>query len=403
MEATILVANSYWEERRYTEAISAFTVLWNTFTRQTKQYKQFQDTTFVQNLYDRYYQSLEATQTEWETLHRVTKEFRATCQATFGAQSSIALSATKTLARVTSQSSKHEEEALSYYEEAHKATSSSNSFSKEESSELKHTMAKMYKRRITSSSSASSETVARAAGVYQEQLSESRSQYGYAHQSTLTNLREFAMLQVRQQKTDVAMWELQTAVTEINTKSMSDEKMLESAQSIAQTYQMCQKQQECVELIQELHRQLIAKEKRKSSKFSFDLTSCSSASLVFLAGLEYNIRTDTSLTFSEILSDIIAENVYFEQFRRVMKQRSGLDKIVMAAAPLRYFLIRRNRKDMAQSLEEQIVQLFIQRDTADLKLLSQDSPRIFILGILDHLGARKTVNFVRAVILASNK
>ncbi|RMY02353.1 hypothetical protein D0868_08011 [Hortaea werneckii] len=403
MEATILVANSYWEERRYTEAISAFTVLWNTFTRQAKQYKQFQDTTFVQNLYDRYYQSLEATQTEWETLHRVTKEFRATCQATFGAQSSIALSATKTLARVTAQSSKHEEEALSYYEEAHKATSSSDSSSKEESSELKHTMAKMYKRRITSSSSASSETVARAASVYQEQLAESRSQYGYAHQSTLTNLREFAMLQVRQQKTEVAMRELQTAVTEINTKSMSDEKMLESAQSIAQTYQMCQKQQECVKLIQELHRQLIAKEKLKNSKFSFDLTSCSSASLVFLAGLEYNIRTDTSLTFSEILSDIIAENVYFEQFRRVMKQRSGLDKIVMAAAPLRYFLIRRNRKDMAQSLEEQIVQLFIQRDTADLTLLSQDSPRIFILGILDHLGARKTVNFVRAVILASNK
>lgn len=403
MEATMLVANSYWEERRYTEAISAFTVLWNTFTRQTKQYKQFQDTVFVQNLYDRYYQSLEATQTDWETLHRVTKEFRATCQAAFGAQSAIAIKATKTLARVTSYSQKHEEEAISYYEEALKSTSSSGSSSKEESNELKQTLAKSYKRRITSSSNASSETIARAAGVYQEQLAESRSQHGYAHQSTLTNLREFAMLQVRQQKTDVAMRELQTAVSEINTKSMSDEKMLESAQSIAQTYQACQQQQQCVELVQELHRQLIAKDKRKSSKFSFDLTSCSSASLVFLAGLEYNIRTDTSLTFSEILSDTIAENIYFEQFRRVMKQRSGLDKIVIAAAPLRHFLLRRNRKDMAQSLEEQIVQLFIQRDTADLKLMSQQSPRIFIVSILDHLGARKTTNFVRAVILASNK
>ena len=97
------------------------------------------------------------------------------------------------------------------------------------------------------------------------------------------------------------------------------------------------------------------------------------------------------------------ESIAYHNYRTVMSKRSGLDKIVMAAAPLRYFLVRRNRKDMAQTLEEQIVQLFIQRDTADLKLLSQESPRVFIVSILDHLGSRKTTNFVRAVILASNK
>ena len=181
--------------------------------------------------------------------------------------------------------------------------SSSESSSKEESSEVKQTLAKFYKRRITQNSSVSSETIERAASVYKEQLAESRSYYGYAHQSTLSNLHEFAMLQVRQQKSEVAMRELQTAVAEINTQSTSDEQMLESAKSIAQTYQACQQQQQCVELVQELHRQLIAKEKRKNSKFSFDLTKSSSASLVFLAGLEYNIRTDTGVTFSEILSD----------------------------------------------------------------------------------------------------
>ncbi|KAK5132576.1 hypothetical protein LTR08_008835 [Meristemomyces frigidus] len=180
------------------------------------------------------------------------------------------------------------------------------------------------------------------------------------------------MFQCHQQRTDAAIREIHTAVVEINIKETSDEKMLESAASIALTFHSCQ-------LVQH------------------------SASLVFLAGLEFNIRSNTSLTLSEVLSAIIAEHVYYEGFRRVMKARSGLDKIVMAAAPFRYFLLHRNRRDIAQSLEEQTVQLFIQRVTVDLKSPSQGSPRISIVGIPDHLGNRKTANLVRAVILASNR
>lgn len=400
IDAVILVATSYWEERRYTEAITSFTLLWNTFVKKTKEYKQFSDASFVQRLYERYAQSLEATQAEWDTLYRVTKQYQETCVTAFGAESAIYVSATLTLARVAESSEKHLDEAITLFETASKSKSKSST--KEDSVEIRRTVTKLYKRRITSSSSASSESVTKAVSVYQEQLAESKSQYGYAHSSTLNSLRELVMLQCRQQKTDVAVKEMITAVSEIITKETSDEKMLESASSIASMFQASQQTQPCTELVQELHRQLIAKEKRKSSKYTFDLTSSSSASLVFLAGLEYNIRSNTSLTFSEILSDIIAEHVYYEQFRRTMKARSGLDKIVMVAAPLRHFLLQRNRKDLAQSLEEQIVQLFIQRDTADLKLLSNESPKIFIVGILDHLGNRKLTNFVRAVILASN-
>lgn len=400
MEATILVANSYWEERRYTDAVTIFTVLWNTFVAKTKQYKQFSDTTFVRNLYERYYQCLEATQADWETLYRVTKQYRETCLKSFGASSALTISATVAMARITQSNEKHAEEAIAWFEDLSK--SSSTTSSKEESSSVRQTLATLYKRRITTQSSVSSETLTRAVSIYQEQLVESRSQYGYAHSSTLSSLREVVMLLSRQSKTDVAIKEIHTAVAEIVTKETSDEKMLECAVSIAQTFQSCQQVQQCVELVQELHRQLVAKETRKSSKFNFDLTSSSSAALVFLAGLEFNIRSNMSLTLSDFLSDIIAEHIYYEQFRRVMKARSGLDKILMAAAPLRYFLLHRHREDLARSLEEQIVHLFIQRDTADLKLLSQGSPRIFIVGILEHLGNRKTANFVRAVILASN-
>ena len=272
----------------------------------------------------------------------------------------------------------------------------------QQSSELRQTLATLYKRRITSGSSASSETITRAASVYQEQLSESKNQYGYAHSSTLSNLREFSILQCRQQKTDVAIEELHIAVAETITKETSEETMLEVATSIAHTFKACQLVQSCTELIQELHFQLVAKEKRKSSRFAFDLTSCGSASLVFLANLEYTMRSESSYTFSEILSNIIAEHVYFERFRYVLKARSGLAKVVIAAAPLRHHLKQRDRKGLALLLEEQVVDLFVKLDTANLSLMSAKSPHIFIIGILKHLGNRRTVDFVGTVVLASN-
>jgi len=224
---------------------------------------------------------------------------------------------------------------------------------------------------------------------------------GYAHLSTLRTLHEYAMLQCRQQKTESASRELQTAVTEIVTKTSSEEKLMQSAKSIAETFQACELRTQCEEIISELHFQLIAKEKSKSSKF--DLTSTSVTSLVFLASLEYYSQVTTHLTLSEIMADIVAEHIYYENFRRVMHAKSGLDKIVIAAAPLRYFLLRRSRKALVESLERQVVQIFEKRDTADMKLMTKESPRIFIVAIFEHLGSRKTADFVRAVILASNR
>ncbi|KAJ9627257.1 hypothetical protein H2203_003719 [Taxawa tesnikishii (nom. ined.)] len=103
------------------------------------------------------------------------------------------------------------------------------------------------------------------------------------------------------------------------------------------------------------------------------------------------------------MSNISAESVYYENFRRVMVVNDSLEKVLVAAAPLRHFLLRMNRKDMVSSVEDQIVQLYAKRYIEDVQLMSKDSPRTFIVGILDYLANHKTADFVRAVILASNK
>lgn len=36
MEATIIVAESYWEERRYSDAVAAYGIIWSTFVHNSK-------------------------------------------------------------------------------------------------------------------------------------------------------------------------------------------------------------------------------------------------------------------------------------------------------------------------------------------------------------------------------
>jgi hypothetical protein len=90
------------------------------FVLKTKEYKQFTEGSFVQTLYERYFQCLEETGVSWSILHKTTKEYRETSLAVFGAESLIVAEATLSLARVTQRSEEHASEAISWYEQASK-------------------------------------------------------------------------------------------------------------------------------------------------------------------------------------------------------------------------------------------------------------------------------------------
>jgi hypothetical protein len=400
MDAIIIVSNSYWEDRRFAEAVTVFAVLWNTFIHKSKEYKQFTDTTFVQKLYERYTQCLEETRANWEALYKVTKEYRETVIKSFGAETTITAEATLSLARVAQRSESHSSEAISLYENV----SSSSASTSTSITEIKQTLSSLYVHQIASQSSSTvtSESIERATSIQLEHFTEARSKYGYSHESSLSHLRELTSLYVRQKKVDLAVKELTTAIVEINSKETSSEKLIQSASSIAATYHAASLVQRCSEIVEELHRQIIAKDTQNVSKFSFDLTKTSRSSLIFLATLEYHIRKDLSITFSEIMASIVSEAVLYEQFRQSLQANEGIRKLLLVAAPLRSFLIQQHRQSLADLVAEEIVKLFINRETSKLGMLSKDSPRIFIIAILEHLG-HKHKDFNRAVILATNE
>lgn len=307
LEAIIIVTTTYWEDRRYSEAVTIYKVLWNTFVRHTKEHTQFSEVKFAQTLYERYYQCLEETKASFSEIHAVTEQYRETVIAVFGAESTVAIEATLSLAQVAQRSEEHASEAIALYEAV--SQSSKTVTTRTSHAEINQALSSLYVRQLQSSSSSSlkSETVQRALSMSESQFQESTRSYGYSHETSLTRLRELSSLYTRQQKTDVAVKQISTAVSEIITKEKSSQKQIESAASIASTFRSIEQTSTAHSLVQELHRQICAKDTRYASKWSFDLTKVDRTSLAFLASLQYNLRKDLSITFAEIMADLTME------------------------------------------------------------------------------------------------
>jgi tetratricopeptide (TPR) repeat protein len=402
LDAIIVVTTTYFEDRRFAEAVGIYRVLWKTFVTKTKEHKVFSDAKSVQILYEHFYLCLEETKANWLELFQITKEYRETVTAVFGTESSIAVESTLSLAQVAQRSEEHAAEAITLYEDV--SNRSKTAMMRTSVADINQALSSLYIKQLQSSSSSNlkAETVSRALQMSESQLNDSTRQNGYSHESSLIHLRELSVLYNRQNKTDLAMKQLSTAVAEIVKHEKSSHKQIESATSLASTFRSIEQVNTAQSLVQELHRQICAKDTRYASKWSFDLTKSNRTSLAFLAALQYNLRKDPSITFGEIMANLTMEYLYFEQFHQKLIDNESLTNILLAAAPLRWFLHHNGQEEMITVVEEQAVSLFVKRDAQDLNTLSKESPRIFIIGIMDHLGNGRNKSFNHSVILASN-
>lgn len=400
IDAIILVTDTYWEDRRYAEAVPLYRVLWNTFIKETKQHKIFGNTDFVERLYGNFYHCLEKTTASYESLFQVSKQYRETCVSTFGANSSIAMNASLSLAQVAQQSTDHATTAIYLYEALQKMKYTTSTTT---SNEISQAISSLYSHQLQSSSNLSSETLSHAISTALTRLEETASKNGYSHPETLSQMKELSLLYYKQNKTESAVKLLTTAVSDIVSQETSSQKLIEAAASIASTFNAIQQTSTGNNLVQELHRQICAKDNQGAAKWSFDLTKVDRSALSFLASMQYNLRSDLSITFAEIMADITMEYLYFEKFLKTLRNNDSLANILHAAAPLRWFLTRNKKHEMIPVVEDQAVALFTKRDTKSLDILSKDAPRLFIVGILDHLGNGRNRNFNRSVIASSNE
>ena len=403
LDAIIIVATSYWDDGRYSDAVPMFKVLFNTFIQKPKEQPQFAQADFVQSVYSRYYSCLEQTGARFDNLYQVTTSYRTTCISVFGAQASITVQATLALARIAYSSESHMSEALNLYEETSRQTGST-----EHKSEIQRALSTLYTRQVITQSSTSvkSETIESARIRSAQQYESSISKFGYSHQSTLSRLHEVALLYHRQNKSETAAKELIKASKEIIMKETSSMKMVEAAESIVQSFQASQTNEYCKKFILELYRQIVSKDASQASAWGFDLTKSGRSALSFVAAME--CRLDTSLSFSQTMAELTVLMVYFEEYRSVVRSNSSLQVILTTASTLRAFLVKTRRHDQATALDQEIASIFVSRDGSKMKLLSNSSARILMVAIMEYLGAHKTPSshpqaqhFIKAVLLAS--
>lgn len=401
LEALEIVAATYWTDGRYHDAVACYRVIWNTLVKEPKQHAKFSQATFVQQLYERYYMCLERTSARYETLYQVTKQYHSTTVVIFGEQSEVTTRAMLSLARVSSTNEQHHSEARSLYERISKTSSSTFVHL----AEVQTALTVFFTREIIraqTSTTVSSETLESAQSRSLTEYRSSVSKFGYSSTSTLSTLHQTAVLYYKQGKTDVVTKELTTATTEIITKETSSSKLIEAAESIVTTFQVTKTTTYLETMIAEIHRQVICKDTTNSKSWGFDLTKYGRGVLPFLAALIVRSSVDTTISFSNVMADLLTELFYFDEYRHMVHSNASLQAILLSASALRAFLLRIHRHDAVASLDKDVAAVFIARDGSKLKLLSKESARLFMVAIMEYLGVHRRSPFVRAVVLASN-
>jgi tetratricopeptide (TPR) repeat protein len=400
-ESLLIVASELLGQGQYFETREYWTTLFNTL-RHPNINPKLQEQGFVKSVYERYTQCLRMTHAGLHVIHDVTVQYRSICQTRFGATASITIQSTNILLEICRQSKRYEAEAVQLCEQLLSTQSSEVDIDKEE---LQAILDAHYEEQYTSIASASaksisSEQIQRVITIRKERLSTLRSTYGWAHETSLSEMKELVSLYIKRREVQTAVALLQEAALQIVLKETSATLLAASAQTIASNYISIGQFQRAKELSEELYRKIVVKETGATDPV---LPYGGRQSLVFLTHFQYTLREqrEFSLTVNDIHSALCAEYVYFERYRSETRSKSStLDTIVGTAARLYGLLRVRNQVSTAARLVEDLANFFVTSQKERVHM-SFGEARIFIGTLLDYFSMYTTKNFLRSVAIAS--
>ncbi|PWY65638.1 hypothetical protein BO94DRAFT_338846 [Aspergillus sclerotioniger CBS 115572] len=403
-EPLVIVATELWNQGRYSDAVHYFRIIFTTFLNQPKQSPKFQDQTFVREIFSRYTHCLRSVRTEFTVLHQVTVDYHAKVKAVFSATASISLQATLTLAKLCQESKQYELQAITLYEELLKSKSEELDLQ-----EISSTLDAIYEEQAaivtsTKSESVSTAQVERAVKVLRKRISTVRKTHGWAHEESLSKMKEMVTFYAERNETETVVQELKEATVQILSSETSSTRLIAAASTIASSYIASNQVQKATELTQEIYRQIVMKDTANAKSVQFDLASKERQSLTFLAQLEYSLRRSSSTTITEILAALTTEYVYFEEFRSQLKSKtSSIHTVSVSTARLYHFLVANNRQTAAARVFDDFVDYFVATEGKRVKLTEPAQVRIFAETILRHFSSHRSDDFVRSIGITSNE
>lgn len=234
-------------------------------------------------------------------------------------------------------------------------------------------------------------TIERAVKVVLERFNAVKVIYGCSHSETLTVLRELVLLYLKLESHAMVVGLLLETTIEIIKKEKHSKILHEAAKTMGFIYIACGMVDQGHEMIHEMRLQIITGS-ASSNKSSFKLDkSIGKVCYVFLVTFEQIIRGQMTVSYSEIMADLLTETILYESFTRCINNKSHTEVILARAASLRAFLISRKRKVQIEVLEYQAHEIFVKKWDSTLKARSEIS-LIFCIGLLEELGRHDTHN-----------
>ncbi|KAI8626992.1 hypothetical protein F5Y19DRAFT_443931 [Xylariaceae sp. FL1651] len=400
LRALTIMAEYYYETQRYAESLVYLKSIIATFCQFGTKYKYFQAIAFVQKTFERYYRVIEETQVEIHEHIKILKEIREACSKFYGESSEISLSVTMTLAEVCTKSEKYQFEAVSYYEQImkHSTTVSTTTVKRSQS-----VLRSLYVKQITSTSSSTTvtkETLEKATTMTLERYVEIKKTHSCTHESTLTTLKELVVLYQKQNKVELAIKELQSLVAQCILTVSSSKELIETARSIASIY-VGTYASYGFQLVRDLKLQVIYKSVSKT--VGFDVAKAGRSCFAFIAAFEYYLRAGEGGSIAGYMAEILAEYLFYERLISSIKVKTKVGVVILHGARLRDILVRTKRsEDFDNIVERQVLDYFTTTEVKVVKGSTKSAVRSFVRILLVHFSQhRQPKNFVASAARAA--
>ena len=215
---------------------------------------------------------------------------------------------------------------------------------------------------VCSRGSVTTTTVERAIKIILERHGHLKITLGCASVETLTVLRELVLLYAKL-KTEEAhttvMRLLVEATVEIITKETHSKTLYEAAKTLGGIFISCNMTDYGYSMLREMRRQIITGTTTSGHKFGFKLDrSVSRVSYVFLVTFEEIIRGSLTISYSQIMADILTESILYESYTRSVKSGVSVEAILISAGRLHAFLHSRKYHEQCQALERETFDIF---------------------------------------------
>ena len=228
-------------------------------------------------------------------------------------------------------------------------------------------------------------TIERAVQVVIERFNYLKATFGCSHTETLTVLRELVLLYMKLESRSTVVRMLLETTIEIIRKEKHSKALHEAAKTMGSIYIACGLIDQGQEMIREMRLQIITGN-ASSDKSSFKLDkSINRVSYVFLVTFEQMISGEMTISYSELMADLLTETILYESFTRCINNKSHTEVILARAASLRAFLISRKRMVQIDVLDHQAHEIFVKKWESTLKVRNEIS-FIFCIGLLEELG-----------------